>query len=327
MNRNELVDSRKERKMDNYNFFDENKKKYKANLHSHSTRSDGLLTREEMVQAYREQGYSILAFTDHELYTNTEAFDREDFIVLPGIERSITPDAYETFHLLGIGDPREDRLYAHDERIPVPPFKDLSDVQTVIDEMKGRGNLVGLNHPYWSCTLMSNVLNLQGYDFLEVYNQNCDCGTGVGNSEVYWENLLWDQRIINAIATDDNHNSHRYNPGITMWDSFGGWIMVEADALRRETVFDALKSGKFYSSSGPVIHNYGIRNGKIYVSCQACKTIIFKCYPRRGYSVHADETLLTEAEYELRGGEEIVRIICIDENGKKAWTNPLLLKL
>ena len=38
---------------------------YKANLHSHSTLSDGCLTPEEMAAAYREQGYSILAITDH----------------------------------------------------------------------------------------------------------------------------------------------------------------------------------------------------------------------------------------------------------------------
>ena len=34
---------------------------YKANLHSHSTLSDGCVTPEEMKAAYKEKGYSILA--------------------------------------------------------------------------------------------------------------------------------------------------------------------------------------------------------------------------------------------------------------------------
>ena len=42
-------------------------KQYRANLHSHTNLSDGTLTPEQMVQAYQEKGYSILAITDHEL--------------------------------------------------------------------------------------------------------------------------------------------------------------------------------------------------------------------------------------------------------------------
>ena len=45
----------------------QNGKFFKANLHSHSTFSDGALTPEEMKNAYKEQGYSIIAYTDHDL--------------------------------------------------------------------------------------------------------------------------------------------------------------------------------------------------------------------------------------------------------------------
>ena len=44
------------------------------NLHSHSNLSDGRLTPEELIRAYREAGYSILAITDHEAsYDHTAA--------------------------------------------------------------------------------------------------------------------------------------------------------------------------------------------------------------------------------------------------------------
>ena len=41
-------------------------KQYKANLHSHTTLSDGKRSPEELVSEYKKRGYSVLAITDHE---------------------------------------------------------------------------------------------------------------------------------------------------------------------------------------------------------------------------------------------------------------------
>ena len=43
---------------------------YKGNLHSHTIVSDGIMTPEQSKRAYKERGYQILAFTDHEIYRN-----------------------------------------------------------------------------------------------------------------------------------------------------------------------------------------------------------------------------------------------------------------
>ena len=40
---------------------------YKANLHSHSTISDGSWTPEQMKEEYKKRGYSIVAYTDHNM--------------------------------------------------------------------------------------------------------------------------------------------------------------------------------------------------------------------------------------------------------------------
>ena len=40
---------------------------YKANLHMHTTISDGRMTLEETKEEYQKRGYSIVAFTDHEV--------------------------------------------------------------------------------------------------------------------------------------------------------------------------------------------------------------------------------------------------------------------
>ena len=64
---------------------------YKANLHSHSNLSDGRLTPEELIRAYREAGYSILAITDHEASYDHTAASGPDFLMVTGYEAYIRP--------------------------------------------------------------------------------------------------------------------------------------------------------------------------------------------------------------------------------------------
>ncbi|MBQ8081277.1 MAG: formate acetyltransferase [Clostridia bacterium] len=59
---------------------------YKANLHSHSTISDGHLTPVEMRDFYRAHGYSILAVTDHEIMRDHTALSLPDFLMINGYE-------------------------------------------------------------------------------------------------------------------------------------------------------------------------------------------------------------------------------------------------
>ena len=65
-------------------------KQYRANLHSHSTLSDGRLTPEQLVEAYREAGYSILAITDHEAPYDHTALSTPDLLLLTGYGRRST---------------------------------------------------------------------------------------------------------------------------------------------------------------------------------------------------------------------------------------------
>ena len=63
--------------------------RYKGNLHSHTTNSDGCLTPAESVAAFRAHGYDFLCLSEHDLYTDySDAFDDEDFVILPGLEAS-----------------------------------------------------------------------------------------------------------------------------------------------------------------------------------------------------------------------------------------------
>ena len=60
---------------------------YKANLHSHTTLSDGLLTPEEVKALYKEHGYSIVAFTDHDILIPHKDLKDDSFLPLNGLDR------------------------------------------------------------------------------------------------------------------------------------------------------------------------------------------------------------------------------------------------
>jgi len=306
--------------MKNFDAWKESTPQYKANLHSHSTNSDGLLSPETMIAEYKKEGYKILAFTEHEVYTNTSEYDSEDFLILPGIERSIQLNQ-EEYHINGIGDPNSENLPKHGEFIEVPKFHDISDVQRIIDELKEADNFVTINHPYWSCNKIQDLVALRNYDAVEVFNFSSEVGIGNGDSETYVDQLLWANQPKFVLATDDNHNLHRYEEGITMRDSFGGWISIVSEEFSKGAIYQALKRGSFYASSGPRIKNYGIRDGKLYVECSPCKKVIFRSFPRRGYTIYGEDSLLECADYTPRGGEKSFRIVCVDEAGRKAWTN------
>ena len=314
--------------MKKFEQFDTNKRWYKANFHAHSTRSDGLLTPEQMIKCYKEQGYSILTLSEHEKYTDTEEFDTNDMIVYPGIERSIELPDKEAFHIHGIANYSEEcsNRYRHDEYIPVPKYNHMQDVQTIIDEVKERGNFVMLNHPYWSFNTFEHLQSLNNYDFIEVYNHNCHIGTDHGNNEIFFDELL-KYKNVKAVAADDNHNSNRYIPGVHMWDSFGGFTMLQLDEFSRKGISDALKNGRFYASSGPEIYQFSRCGNEISVTCSKLASIVFKAWPKRGYCIQpTNDNGCSTATYALRGGEKWIRVKCIDEKGRCAWSNPIYLE-
>ena len=83
-------------------------------------------------------------------------------------------------------------------------------------------------------------------------------------------------------------------------------------------------STKPNATSGPVIHDFGMDGDCVYVSCSDCREIHFVTYAPRGKSFFAGAGKpLTAASYRLTGKESYVRVVCVDENGHSAWSNPI----
>lgn len=315
---------------------------YKGNLHCHSTESDGSIGAREIARMYREKGYSFLAFSEHETYGNHEEFEDDGFIIMPAIERSVSIKdegrATCCYHLHGIwGGSGEIR--PHRSRIPVPPWEGAKTAQRIIDEIRASGYMAMFNHPVWSRNDFADLSRVDGYFAVEVYNHGCEEENHTGHSEPFWDYLLRLGRKVWGIATDDNHNRNPYGDSPGKWDSFGGWVMVNVPELARSSIADALREGRFYSSTGPEILGFGIRRApaegagaagvtdqprEVYVECSPARRVYFLTYPGRGLCrLNPDGGTLTSASYALKGDETYVRVEVVDECGKIAWTNPV----
>ena len=71
---------------------------YKANLHMHTTISDGELTPEEVKRVFSDHGYSIVAFTDHEIIVPHNDLTDEQFWRL----QDLKPPSISPIHRPGI---------------------------------------------------------------------------------------------------------------------------------------------------------------------------------------------------------------------------------
>lgn len=311
---------------------------YKGNLHSHTNLTDAVLTPKVDCEAYRKKGYSFLCISDHDLYTDFRAeYNEEDFIILPGLEASAILYSKDGKHrckmhhmngILGTEQMQKEAqnpIFKHLEK--VGPLKYYGDwdgaaaAQELADMMRSRGMIVTYNHPYWSRVTENEFMYTEGLWAMEVYNYGTDVECNLGYDIIHWDQMLRSGKRICAFASDDNHN-YPYCP-----DSFGGWVMVNAESLTHDNIIRALIEGNYYSSSGPEIYDYGVKNNKVYINCSAVEHINFMIGNEicDGATVWGTprENSLTHAEMQLKGHESYVRIECVDRWGKTAWTNPL----
>lgn len=305
---------------------DRERRTYRGNLHLHSTRSDGAYLPADVVLAYRNRGYDFVCLSDHEVYFNTDTYDRSDFLALAGYEMACEMSRRETgqqYHVHGLLDSslRAPRPFGHDEEHAKPRYRNLETVQAMMDEMRGRGNALIMNHPDWSGNRCEDLLQLEGYFAIEIYNHQCEVGEASGYALSFWDYLLQRGRRVFGIAADD---AHRGPPDTAVSEFFGGWVGVQAERFDQGGIVAALTGGRFYSSQGPEIRDLRVEDSEIRVECSPVRFIRFIPYPAVGQSFsNQDGSELEAARYRLSGDEGYVRVECIDAQGRTAWSNPV----
>lgn len=287
------------------NGFDAPGQWYKANLHAHTTQSDGKLSPAEVAIHYRRQGYDVLAITDHEKVVPCAELCAHDFLCLEGLE--IGSGCSETggnFHIVGLGLPVGFEGYPNDHP------------QATLDAIAQAGGLGFIAHPYWSCLVAHDLLGLGNCLGIELINYGCEIEIGKGVSTVHWEDLLVRGERYLGFGVDDGHRCG--------WDFYGGFTMIKAESLNREAILAALRAGHCYASQGPLIHNLELTEDGLRVECTPAAAINFLANNQQGWCIQKeDRPALTGARYLRNGRERYVRVEIVSETGLRAWSQPV----
>ena len=320
----------------------ENGNFYKTNLHTHTTVSDGSLSPEEIKKEYMKKGYSVIAFTAHDVFIPHNDLTDENFLALNGYEmellqpfKSGSPQqTSKTCHMCFVALDknttrqacwhREKYLFANavNYRDKVDFDKSLPDYEReysgkcISDMMRlGRENgfFVTYNHPTWSGETYEDYMNYDNMHAMEIYNYECFLvGAEDYNARVYDDMLRGGKKIF-CVATDDTHSPISVG---------GGYIMIKADKLEYNTIASALLNGNFYSSTGPEIKELYIEDGVLHVKTSPAKIIALSTEHRRFDSVRGDNCeTVSEGAFKVFDYDGYVRITVIDEYGNHANTN------
>ena len=223
---------------------------YKANLHCHTNISDGGFSPEKVKQMYMEKGYSVVAFTDHEILVPHNDLAEDNFLPLNGYEYEVNGPLdpinpierhRKKCHICMIATESEgihqvcwgENIWGNigkyldkaqiDHALPLYKQRYCGEGITEVMEMARKaGFFVTYNHPQWSMEDMIDIAGYHGMHAMEIYNHASTCeGWTEYNPHIYDAILRRGERIY-CIAADDNHGTEQ---------QFGGWTMIRAEKL------------------------------------------------------------------------------------------------
>lgn len=311
---------------------------YKANLHCHTTVSDGIFTPEETKNMYKTKGYSILAFTDHNITIDNSHLTEPDFLTLNGVEYNVamqpyqapkgsrssaefnfiapTPDAKMVCYqekYVAYGRQYLDLAMKDENEEPYERYYSPECLNDMIRIAREAGFFVFYNHPRYSQENYTVYSKYKGMHAMEIYNYGSEYFFNDGYAPQIYDDILKTGNIISCVATDDNHSDV---------DQFGGYVMVRAEKLDYPTVIEALKNGDFYSSNGATIHDIWYEDGYVHINCGEAETVYINTGTTFRDAAHAKEgEAITTASFRLHPLMKYVRFTVIDKNGNYAWSN------
>ena len=296
---------------------------FRGNLHTHSTISDGGLEPGEVCQRYSEAGYDFICLSDHfmEKYgypvADTTEHRTNRFTTILGAE--MHTGAMENgaiWHILAVGLPLD---FPSLGRARHGTGDDVETGQDIARRCSEAGAYVAIAHPEWNGMTPDDARLIETADAVEIYNHGCHVESDRGYGVAVYDKLLNEGKRMTVCATDDAH--FRGAP-----DHFGGWVMVKAEANEPTALLAALKSGDYYASTGPELHNFRIEDDKIIIECSPANNIIAIGANATSRFAHGDG--LTQVELPLERFREggWVRAVVHDAAGKRAWSNPIWLE-
>ncbi len=317
---------------------------YKANLHAHSTISDGRLTPEELKAAYKSHGYSVLSITDHDIMVPHHDLTDPDFLMLTGFEMEFNEEQRpwrsdpKTCHICLVALDEKTELqpcwhrtrYADEKKRALVKFDETAPdfvreyttecVNAAIRICREKGFFVTYNHPVWSLERYPEYSRYEGMHAMEISNYSSIVSGWQDYNPAVYDDFLCQGKRIFVQGADDNHNRRR--PDDPKWDSFGGFIWIKAPRLDYPSIANALRKGHFYASQGPEITALTFENGVLHVECSPAARISCIARARRSQAAYGENGApATHADFEIRPADGYVRISVEDARGLHADSN------
>jgi len=272
----------------------------RGNLHTHTNRSDGLCTPQQVIDDYAARGYDFLAITDHDrVWTDDDcaALDAKGMTLIAGNE---------------ITDGGPHLLHIHPTRLidPAGPRE-----QVIQNAAADRGFVV-VNHPNWQerfdhCPL-PRLLAWTDYIGMEIYNGVIGRLDGSPYATNKWDMLLAAGRRIWGLANDDSH---------APMDVGLGWNMVCAADRSAAAIVDALAAGRFYATTGVVIRHIEVDGLRVRLETKNAQRIVALRQTGTRFAVadapHIEVQVPEDAQY--------VRFECWGPAEQFAWTQPMFM--
>jgi hypothetical protein len=273
----------------------------KAQLHCHTTESDGRFRPRDLLAMYRDADYAFVCITDHNHVTRCDDLNDHRFQAITGTEDTVS-------RLLPVLGPHMGRLFVD------APLREGSP-QERIDRTLADGGIASLCHPSWNGNLWTGawkeqtLVSLRGFHLLEVWNPHSRSGE---------DTRLWGAvsrtrgpaAPVWGVAVDDCHSHKQFNRG---------WISVKVPEISAGALRRALQDGAFYASTGAV------------GDFSAVGQIITVRLEDRGHIRFVDSRGIvrsqvdgTESRYAFQGDEQFVRVEVSSPAGM-AWSQPFWL--
>lgn len=333
---------------------------YKANLHCHSTFSDGTKTPEQLKKDYMAHGYSAIAFSDHKLFIRHNELTDENFVALNACEIDIEDSDYSVpyskrgtchFNIIAKSPDQTIQPCFHRTKYLGPWYAKYADlvhfdetkpdyersytpecINDMMRQMKEAGFYVTLNHPSWSRENFPIFSKYTEMDALEICNYESNAGGYPRNDNAAFQDLLRLGRKIACVGADDNHNDDP--DGSPYCKCYGGYTVFSAKELTYASLIDALENKRFYAveasydTEGPKIRYiaYDDETREVTVKCSPAVRVWIVGKYRGNPTIASFNPDITEFKKKIDPRFEFFRVVVTDEHGYHAFSNPYFLE-
>lgn len=228
----------------------------RAELHNHTTESDGAMTVEELLEYAEERAFSHVALTDHNTCSGWSKAEKllsqseSKLQLVRGIE-------FTTFygHLIGLG---AEEMIRFEELDPSQPEIFLRKIKT-----EAKAKAVGIAHPFCvgepvmvGCRCGLQITDWSCVDYLEVFNTSAGTSSFgnllVGNAFAFalWKKLVLQGKSVAAVTGKDIHRKQPEEPVFITW-----LLCPEEESEREQTgeerVIEAILDQRTIVTKGP----------------------------------------------------------------------------